>query len=76
MIDIWEEVGRFNTNYRLIDKENMILKQGCFSELEAFEILQQINRETYQQDSNTVSETLNTDKLESSNQIETRSNSN
>ena len=54
----------------------MIIKQGWFSDIEILKIHQQINRETSQLDSNTVTKTLNTEKQKLSNWIETPSNRN
>ena len=50
------------------------MKDG-FSNLEILEIHQQIYRKTCHEDSDTVTETLNTEKTEPSNQMETPSKS-
>ena len=42
----------------------MILKEGSFSDLKILEIYQQINRDDYQQESPTQTETLNIDKTQ------------
>ena len=66
MIEIWTEFARFKTtNQRLI---RTMTKNGWFSHLEILETHQQIHRQTHQQISNTVTETLNTGKLETPNQ--------
>ena len=54
----------------------MILKKSWFSDLEILEIYQEINREEYQQDTTTQTETLNTEKQETPNRIERQNNEN
>ena len=54
----------------------MVIKKVWFSNLEILEIHQQINRETFQQDSISVTETINTEKHDPSNRIEMQSNCN
>ena len=72
MIDIWEEFTRFKiTNKRLADQAKMIIKKDWFYNLEIFEIHQKVNKETCQLDPNTISETLNREKTEPSDQLET-----
>ena len=70
MIEMWAQCARFNTSQRLIDKASLILKKGWFSGLDMQEIFI-VNREvclypTYR------TETLNTEKQEPSNEIETK----
>ena len=75
--EIWEECTRFQTkSQRLADQVKTIIKKGWFSDLEIFEIHQKINRESKQQDSNTITDTPNTEKQEHSNRNEPRSNNN
>ena len=74
---IWKEWARFKTtSQRLAEQDRMIIKKDWFSDLEISEIHQQINRESRQQDHNTIIETLNTEKQEHSNRSKTQSNSN
>ena len=65
MIEIWTDFARFKTtNQRLTDQVRTITKNCWFSDLEIWEIPQQIYRQTHQQTLNTVTETLNTGKPE------------
>ena len=69
MIEIWTEFGRFKaTSQRLANQVRTITKNGWFSDLEILEIYSQIYKQTHQQTSNTVPETLNTGKPETPNQ--------
>ena len=77
MIEIWAECTWFNTrSQRFADQARKILKKGWFSDLEILEIYQQINREIYQQEHTTLTETLNTEKQEPSNWSEMQNNGN
>ena len=76
MIEIWEECTRFQTSQRLADQARMMIKKGLLSGLEILEIHPQINRETCQQDLNTVTKMLNAEKQELSYWIETSSSTN
>ena len=49
------------TNQRLPDQVRKMIKKDWFSDLQLFEIHQKINRESKQQDSNTIIDTLNTE---------------
>ena len=72
-MEIWVEFSRFKTTkQRLADQVRKIIKKGWFSGLKILEIY----RETYQPVPNTVIEMLNTEKPETSNQIQTLDNSN
>ena len=67
MREIWTGFGRFKTtNQRLADQVRTVTKNGWFSDLEILEIHQQIYKQTRQQTPNTVTETLNTGKPETS----------
>ena len=75
MIEIWIEFVRFKTtNQRLADQDRIMIKKGWFSDLEILELHLQIYREIYQYTTNTIIETLNTEKPETSNQRPTLSN--
>ena len=77
MIEISEDFARFyTTSQRLVDQVRTRIKKTWFSDLEIFEIHQQINRESSQQDSNTIIKILNTEKEESSDRTERQSNNN
>ena len=68
MIEIGTYFTRFKTrNQRLVDQFRTI-KNGWFSDLEKLEIHRQIYRQTHQQTSNTITDTVNTRKLETFNQ--------
>ena len=68
-IKIWTEFGRFKTTDQTItDQIRTITKNGWFSDLEILETHQQIYRQTHQQSPTTVTETINTGKLETPNQ--------
>ena len=73
MREICEEFVRFHTNQSFADQVQTIIKKRWFSDFGILEIHQQINWGTCQQDPNTVTETLNTEKLEPSNRIEMQS---
>ena len=64
MIEIWQECAIFQTiSQGLAEQVRMIIKEGWFSDLEILEIHQQINRESSQQDPNTIIDILkNTEK--------------
>ena len=75
MIEIWVEFARFKTiSQRFAGQVRIQIKKVWFSDLEILEIHQQIHRETYQQAPNRVTETLNTEKPETSSQRRTLSN--
>ena len=68
MIEIWTEFGRFKaTKQRLDEQVRTITKNGLFFDLEIREIHQQIYKPRYQQNPNTITETLNTGKPETPN---------
>ena len=50
-----------------------IIKKGWFTDLEILEIHQQLHKETNQHGTNTITETLNTEKSETPNQKQTQS---
>ena len=54
----------------------MILKKVWFSEFEILDIYQQVNREEYQPDTTTRTETLNMEKQEIPNRIDIQNNEN
>ena len=53
----------------------MILKKSCYSDLGILEICE-VNREEYEQEPSILTETLNTEKLEPCNRIETQNTEN
>ena len=67
---------RFKASQRLVDQTRLIIKNRWFSDLEILEMHQQIKGITYQQDTNTRLETLNTKKEKHSNEIKTQNKSN
>ena len=68
MIEIWIEFGIFNgTNKKLADEVRTVIKNSWFSDFEIPEIHQKIYRQTHQQIFNTLTETINTAKRETSN---------
>ena len=72
MIEIWAVSAQFNAiSKRLADQARMILMKGWFSDLEIIEIYQQVKREEYQQNLIYI-ETLNAEKQEAPNRIETQ----
>ena len=45
MIEIWTEFARFKTTkHKIADQVTIIIKNGCFSDLEILEIYQQMYR--------------------------------
>ena len=69
MIGIWKECARFQTtSQRLVDQVRMIIKKGWFSDLEISEVHQKMNRESRQQDPNTIIDTPNNNTLNEMNQ--------
>ena len=57
MIEIWKECARFKTSQRFASQVWTIIKKGWFSDFEILEIHQQINRESRQQEPNTIIDT-------------------
>ena len=77
MIEIWEECARFQT--KSITLDNLVrtkIKKDCLSDLKILEIHHQINRESRQQDPNTIIDPPNTEKQKHSNGNELQSNNN
>ena len=56
----------------LADQAGMIINKDWFSDFEILEIYQQINRESCQQDPNTVIETINIEKKRTPNRNKTQ----
>ena len=50
MIEIWAESGRFDKSKKLVDQARMILKKGCFFDLEILEICIHLSRAEYSQE--------------------------
>ena len=76
MIQIWSEFGRFKAiTQKLADQVKTITMNGCFSDLEIFEIRQQIFRQTDLQTLTTVTKTIDIGRPKTANQTLNENNS-